>query len=597
MSSIQKVKQKLIEVYATREFHGFRATEPFSVRDTLREDYPYVREDGTLAFPDVLGNSTDRSKWRSTTHLSRLFLMAREWYNMKDGEEKERIYEKILLPLLDHWLIHDFKSTNWWFNEICIPAQFGEIGLFLFDRLDAERKEKFLAIFGRGSFGPRPELMKNWTGANLLWFSYSSILYAALTGDDALLKTTVGRAAEEIAFGREGMQKDGSFFQHGPRLYSCGYGISFVATISKEIFVLSGTEFQFPKEKLELFLFHLLDGVRYMTHKDSVDYCTVGREYSRQENKTCKNHSLIPALSLLSRVPEMPRKDEIDAFFEAYKNKKTAVQGIRVFEDAMLLTSHLGDTYISVRGMSPDLWDEEICNSEGILGYNLSYGTHTTVMRSGDEYLDMSALWDYARMPGTTARYETEEQLLARPDFTKRAVSGKAFGCGKIGDCGYIVMDFSHETVSGKFAALATPWGTVLFGRDFADSEGARLFTTAEQCRLCGDISLSDDEKTFTHNGVTYDLLVGGKFSYTAEKRQGNYKRNNVCEKDVPYAGDVLTLSVEREENAYAYAIFPSDCQERFTVSGFTAEKADLILPDGREIAVDFKSGSCRFMK
>ncbi len=596
MSSMETIQKRLTDTFVSGEFGGFWPAGDFSVEAGLKDDFPYVKEGDALAFPDIVNNAQDRSKWQSTAHLARLYWLAKAWYLMAaDGEEKRHVYDAILMPLLDHWLKNDFQSTNWWYNEICIPMQFGEIGIFLFDTLDESRRAKYLEIFGRGSFGTRPSLMKNWTGANLLWFSMVTMYYAVLTGDEALLKLAVSRASEEIVFGREGMQEDGSFFQHGPRLYTCGYGLNFIYTLSKQIFILSGTEFQFSQEKLNLLLFPLLDGAQYMFQGNTVDYCTIGREYTRAGNHTCKNYNIIDALSLLSRVPEMPRQDEIQAFFEAFKNNRSAVTGVRVFEKAMFITSHIDGTYISVRGMNPSLWDEEICNNEGILGYNLSYGTHTTVMKDGGEYFDIAPLWDYARMPGTTARYETDEELLAKPDFTKRAVSGKAFGCGKLDDCGYIVMDFERESITGKFAAMATPFGTVLFGRDFIDSEGEALFTTAEQCRVCGDVSLAEDSKSCVHNGVLYELLVGEKLAYTIEEKRGTYKRNNKSEKEVEFVGDVLTLSLTRADNAYAYVICPEKYKGLFTVSAFSEEKATAKLPDGREMTVSFLDGSCHF--
>ena len=96
----------------------------------------------------------------------------------------------------------------------------------------------------------RPEISEKWTGANLIWGASNTIKHAILIEDGALLCQAVERAAKELEIardGQEGIPPDGSFYQHGPRLYSGGYGRSFADEISQMTYCLQQTPYQFPK--------------------------------------------------------------------------------------------------------------------------------------------------------------------------------------------------------------------------------------------------------------------------------------------------------------------------------------------------------------
>ncbi|MCQ3915745.1 MAG: hypothetical protein MJ195_03470 [Mycoplasmoidaceae bacterium] len=62
------------------------------------------------------------------------------------------------------------------------------------------------------------------------------------------------------------------------------------------------------------------------------------------------------------------------------------------------------------------------------------YGVNVCAMEDGDEYADISPLWNYCQIPGTTAYYESDEQLKKydNEDF-KRTKSGTFYaGADKV---------------------------------------------------------------------------------------------------------------------------------------------------------------------
>ena len=60
------------------------------------------------------------------------------------------------------------------------------------------------------------------------------------------------------------------------------------------------------------------------------------------------------------------------------------------------------DYYVSVRMCSDEVANAETCNGEGLRIHNTADGT-TIVKHYGDEYTGIFPVWDWRRVPGTTA--------------------------------------------------------------------------------------------------------------------------------------------------------------------------------------------------
>lgn len=574
---IDLLRQRFATCLTDGTFKGYARKDPLETAAlpsmTFPGGYP-----GTLRFRDVDYTSEERAAWVTSRHLNRALLLAVEYRKNPTPELRE-----MTLALLSEWLHADYRNPNWWHNKIGVPRTLGAIFLLLREEMTEEMRESAFAILSRGSFGARPELISRWTGANLIWFSGITIIDALLRSDAVLLRQAVSVAAGETGVGDEGLQSDGSFFQHGHRLYSGGYGRSYVGELATLAYLFRGTPFQLPPTALWNLSRHILDGLRHMTQGMALDYAVTGREYTRPGMTAVG--SLLPAYTLLCAVEEFPRREELCAYRDAILAGSPPVEGVRYFPEAAYLTLHIRGLFVSFKGTNSRLVDAEICNRENVIGYNLSYGTHTTVMRDGSEYNDIAPLWDYAKIPGTTAMEEDDAALLSRSDFSRRSIPGGDCGGAGFSDCGVCYSAVSHEGVSATVAAFASPYGMVLLG---CDPTGSAV-TTAEQCFAKGGFTVSPDGREVLHNQIVYRNLDSGTvWQPSITRRTGSWYRNSLSQPDTPVEGDLFCLTLARvnAHNRYAYAILPEGETGNITVLRNDREVQAISLPDGRVLAV-----------
>lgn len=535
---------------------------------------------GTLCWSDIDYNDQTRSGWQAQKHYVRLLQILKE--NGRERLVQDTAYAETLRAALRYWLVHDFTNPNWWHNDIGMPRNLSDLALMLGDTLSPEEKEGVTKLVGRGSMATRDDISEKWTGANLIWGAMNTIKHALLLEDEALLRRGVDRAAQELCVGEEGIQEDGSFFQHGPRLYSGGYGRSFAYDIAQLLFVLQNTSYQFSMEKREIYLTHILDGLRHMTQGAGLDYTCIGRELARPD--AVRTGLVKAAVELLVQVGDLPRQDELRGYLAAM-NGETAFEGTKYFPRAALLCHHTGGLYIGAKFHNNRIWDAEICNGEGELCYNMSYGTHTCIMHDGGEYLDIDPVWDYARIPGTTSRTETDAQLLAHRDWWCLPLPNDHSGGAQKNDCAVIYEHAQHDGVEVFAADFAIPGGFVCLGAGVRapNEDSERLVTTVDQCLLRGEVRRENG--AVIHNGVRYTPLNGTRFDCTSGPATGSWQRNNFAESDAPVTRDVLTVTITHEAGklgGYAYLISPEGAAPKVEVLRNDCGVQAIRLEDGR---------------
>ena len=548
----------------------------------------FYAPDGTLRFSDVDYACQNRADWGVMWHLTRLEFFALSAARGEEGYERS-------IALLDTWLRLDPRNPNWWYNEIGMPMELGVSAILLWDALDGRRREAVLSLLARGIIDADTSTHKGkLTGANLLWFAASTLRYAILKNDPEMMNLAVSRAAAETEPGLEGLQDDGSFFQHGRRLYSGGYGRSFVAELAPMLFLTGETDYAFPRRAKELLARHILDGLRYMTHRGMLDYAVVGREYVRPGVLSARGFA--STLMLLCRDAEFPRRDEILAYARAIRSYDTTFEGMRHFWVASFMTMQKNGVYISFKGAAPDVFEAELINDENGLAYNLSYGSHTTVMQSGEEYRDIWSVWDYSAIPGTTAPEMTDEELNT-PEFhaalMRVAPNLLASGGYSDGDVGVLYLTPLHDGVSSNVTAFATPYGMIVLGNSIKDEKGRALRTTVEQAKCVAPVS--EIPGGVRHGRVVYRSLdENAPLSYEVKVQSGSMRRNRLANPDVMTSAEILTVRVapKKGHDRYAYVIAPLgvDCR---SIEVLANEGADvrIKLPDGRIYARDKRIG------
>ncbi|MCQ2462958.1 MAG: hypothetical protein MJ177_06085 [Clostridia bacterium] len=544
--------------------------------------------EGGLYFSDIDYQNGERSSWPAARHITRTGRLAVLFYTEQD-EQKKAEYRDYVLKLLDHWIRNDYQNSNWWHNRLSNPNLLGEIGLLMRGELSRKQLLRLSELVSRGSFTVTPVLYDH-TGANAMELAMSTIKFGALTGSKKAIRDAVKVARNVLKYtDGEGLNNDGTFFQHGKRIYMGGYGIVFINGISNIIYMLSGTDFNFSEKQLAPLSKFILDGMRKMSFGATLDPSTMGRSVSR------KNPQPLPGLAVtlrrLAGVPEMPRKNELLSYAESIENDAKENTGLGYFDTAKFLVINNEDFYFSFRGGNEEIVYSEIINDENVLGYNSSFPGTTTIMHTGKETINISPVYDYSFVPGATAVYENDEELLAHEDFTYRYLKGKFGGQVKDGT-GIVFAKTSHEDIDMTVACFATDNSALLVGAGMKDAAGRKMNTCLDQSFYTGNYTQNGN--TVIHNGIKYDVLQGGTLTAKAQHRTGSWKRNNLPMSAEAVEGDIFTVYIENT-GSYAYTVMSESTDESYEIIVNSEKLQAVRMPGGQIAAVFYENGSFEY--
>lgn len=522
-----------------------------------------AQQDGEGRFPDVDYGDKQPNSWAVRRHFERT---VRIWSNRE--VQSDPALRAQAMRGLDFWIFAGFENPNWWHNEIGQPMLLGTAALLAEPWLGAAQRERVLAILTRGSLYTRPELYRLWNGANLLWGVVTTLCHAMLTDDPDVAAEALSRAEKELFVtegGRDGIKADHSFFQHQTQLYSGGYGRSFVIEVSRIMYVLHGTPRQFSAAALAGFADFLLDGEQWLLCRDAWDFNVIGREIARPDGIV--NPPFSAALSLLCRVEELPRREELSAFAARVSGEGTALSGDRAFPIGRLYVSRRGGRYIGTRVTDPGQMLGETINGENFYSADLYGGGVTCQMSDPSAYDRLPPVWDNCFMPGVTARVEDDAALME-----KRALWHGRFGqnrCGRV--CrlsdrdGCTFQDVAYNGITGVIARFFADGVMLALGAGLCADGAEPIVTAIEQCRIRGEaktLSLPRGEALYA-DGFLYAVLDQKPLFRREETRTGSWQRINVSCPDPPETAAVRTLWLAHgsapKNASYAYAVVPGD--------------------------------------
>ncbi len=581
-ASLNAVEKNLTEgiLDGSLRFSGPDIYDPDAILSLTAAD-----ANGGLYFTDIDYANQDRASWPASRHITRAERLAVLYRNETDTNKKET-YKNAVLRLLDHWIENDYKNPNWWHNKLSDPNILGETGILMKAVLGKERLRSLAVLVGRGCYSSDPTL-RAYPAANAMDLSMSSIKFAVLTGYAPALKTAMNVVSDALNYSlSEGVKRDGTFFQHGNRVYMGGYGMVFIRGVVSIIKMISGTDYMFSPERLKPLSEFILTGLRTMSFGNILDPTVLGRSVSRRGAQPLAG--LVSQLVFLANTEGMPRADEILDYADSIANNTKKNLGAHYFCDAKFLVVNTGDFYFSFRGGDSRMYYSEITNDENILCYNSTFPGTTTTMHTGNEYVDISPLYDYSMIPGSTAVPETDEEIAAHEDATYRNLPGIYGGVSAEGAAAVFART-KHEGIGMTVSCFAVDNAVILLGAGMSDDAGRAMRTTLDQSYYTG--SFMQDGNTVVHNGLKYELLEGGELLAVNERRTGSWRRNNLTMADIPAEGEIFTVYTENT-GAYAYTVMAEETNAVFEVIVNTPAVQAVRLPDGRIAASFITSGS-----
>ncbi|MBD1557607.1 polysaccharide lyase 8 family protein [Vibrio sp. S9_S30] len=548
-NDISTLKQRVAPNYAEQE--AASATSKGETLSGIVQQYISTQNsDGS--WPDIDYNAMAVNEKPIRDHLDRLKALAAAHYLDMNPQAFQAVING-----LNHWYAVSPESNNWWWNEIGKQLRLGPIAMMLGDQLPSDLTTKIAQDM--------PDNPSR-TGANRTDLSKGVIWGGLLNGDTAQVGRGLDGIEETIVVtSDEGIQADFSFQQHGPQLYTRGYGEVFFDAASFWAYQVRDLSWKFMPQSHELLANYFLEGVRWSNSKGTLDYNAMGRGIARKVTPNTSN--LIKQADYIAALTPQ-RAAETQAFKQHIQGGHSGLNGFKSFWRSDYATKVGANHFIGIKMNSARTEPTEEGNDENLLGYWLGFGS-TFIMQSGDEYHNLFPVWDWGRIPGVTAPYVT-----LRP---KRwgGIEQKTTFVGGVSDgkYGVAVMDMDIQSTQAKKAWFSFDDELVALGAGISSTHKNYVSTTINQTRLRGAVTV--DGTVYTqgsrelvesswvhHDNVGYVFPARWYGHMDNQARSGNWRTISAGQEDKEITDNVFMLrighSVQPTNATYQYIITPN---------------------------------------
>lgn len=440
---------------------------------------------------DIDYSSTHESNWSPLQHVERLKKMAIAYNDENDAQyENASLLDGINLGL-DYWYNSAPTSTNWWFNDIGVQQNLGPVLILMKGDIS-----EYLSTTGL-AFLKNPSL----TALNLVDMSEQTILRGLVTDYQADVELGLNsiKSTVLVADGaNDGIKSDYSFHQHQSQLYDGGYGLEFVDKITYWFYITRGLTLGMGTDGIETYSNYLLNGLQWMVYKSNLDFSVVGRGISRKD-KLAQASIALEALQTMALIGD-GNEAQYNDFADHINGGANSLVGNKYFFNSDYLSHRRDNFLVSVRMASTRTTASESMNGENPHALYLAQGAMSINVK-GDEYYNIFPVWDWSRIPGTTARSNNPPN--AMPDWWVNYGATSFVGGVSDGNIGACAMDLSVDGVTGKKAWFFFDDEIVCLGADINSTGGDNILTTLNQTLRNGDV-------IYKRNGSASQVLVNG---------------------------------------------------------------------------------------
>ena len=534
-------------------------TSSYKTDDIVKNLLLEMKSDGTWS--DIDYNSQQRGGWPTLTHLKQLALMATSYAQPTSMFYKSPKMLKSILQGIDYWLDKDYQNPNWWQVEIGIPENMLITFILLGDDLPQEILERAQnSVLKRTKMGM--------TGQNKVWLAGIAFMKGYLDNDSKLMKSSSDSIwSELIVSTNEGIQPDWSFHQHGPQQQFGNYGLSFGERMVMWGSILRGTSFSLSDDKLYILRQYQLNGPTWISWKGKMDLVGCGRQITAGcQTKKFKQ------LSNQLKILELIDPEHENEYKEALYTSENRI-GHRSFWRSEMAVQREKNWYASVKMSSTRVIGSETVNSENVLGLHLGDGMLLTYI-NGKEYENITPLWDWHRLPGTTCDQGLNN---LKPKGCKNSYGGSAFS-GVLGDdySGLASMIYKRNKISAHKSYFFTSNGIVCLGSGIDGESKGPVYTSVQQSLVDGDVITSEGPLDKNHNvfnkgswiyhrGIGYQLLCDNAYS-DINIVNGNWQSCFTALESKPVTGKVFSIWIDHgrspKNQTYEYKIYPNSTAE-----------------------------------
>ena len=436
---------------------------------------------------DIDYNCYFRTNWDPRLHLNRVKQIATAYTCPQSTLYGNDVLYQAICKAMKVWVNKNPQSFNWWHNDISAPKAMADILALMAGgekKLPDDIAAGMMKLMGKSD--PHEK-----TGANKMDIAAHHLIRGCYLKNDSIVAVNASELLQPVCItDGEGIRADMSYQQHGAQLYIGGYGSVFVENITSVARLLAGTKYGMDKEKLKLFS-EFVRGTYLNTFRGRfMDYSVCGRSISRKGTLAPSNLE-----DLFKNLRELDPSNTAEYMSTA---KHVPRNQMFYYSDYMLHNRSRFD--FSVRTSSVRTKRCESGNGENLWGTYLSDGA-TDIRVIGNEYADIFPVWEWDKIPGTTAPAGEVEN---KNDWGKIGTSTFSGGVsdGKYGVIAYVLNDYG---VSAKKAWFMTDDRVVCLGTDISSDSDKEIHTAINQCRLDGDV--------YAQNGTLSKLVIQGKAS------------------------------------------------------------------------------------
>lgn len=482
---------------------------------------------------------------------------ANKWYN------NAKLHASIV-KALQNWVDKNPKNKNWWYNDIFYPQAIGQTLILMRNakvQLPAGLERALIQRMVIRRF-------RTGDGANTSDEALHYLYRACLTENKATLDSAGKYLFEPIAVadGKEGVQVDGSYYQHGKQQAIASYGRVFAGNSVNAAFYLSGTAYALPKDQLAILINYLKNTFLQTIRGSFYDFNVRGRGISRKDSLSSGMGGMIEKIKSFD-----PGNAAFwDASAQRTSNKKPADYKVMPNHSQFWksnYTLHVRPAYtFSVQSASDRTLRTERGNNENILGKFLPDGA-TNIQRSGSEYANLMPVWEWDKIPGTTSRdYLDDNGATIRKDW---GIPGTTQFSGGVSDgvYGLSCYDLNYDSVQAKKAWFFFDKEVVCLGAGIKSITQENITTTINQAWLRGELISSLGTKNerglwAVHDSIGYIFPEGGQVKISNAIQSGSWYRINQGQSKTELKHNVFKIWINHgaaPKNAgYQYIVIPA---------------------------------------
>lgn len=545
------------------------AQTPGSKNDSLTVDYVADLQSGGK-WTDIDYACYFRTNWEPVRHLGRVQVLARSYVDADGRFCGNDVLFSAIRDALDFWVESAPKCHNWWYNQIAVPQNLGNI-LVLLDRgkqvLPDELRNR---LFGMMAW-PDP---RKWTGANKLDIALHHLQRGCLLQNDSI----VGVAARQIFYPvrittAEGIQSDLSYQQHGNQLYIGAYGTVFAEGVTRVAAWLQGTPYALQGEQLRLYSRFIRDTYLNVFRGGYTDFSVMGRGISREN--ALDGRGTVDMLKKLEQLDTAYASEYAGAIVRFLQPGQSGYgrdeKNTIYWRSDYALHNRKGFDF-SVRTASVRTRKTESGNGENLCGGFLSDGA-TCIRRNGDEYYNIFPVWDWNKVPGVTAPQASTAIATNWGEMGKSVFSG-GVSDGRFGIMAFLLDDRGVKAAKSWFFFDRE---VVCLGAGISSGGGTQVTTCLNQCLLKGEVLTSAGKQNIEskadgngqkrevtwvlHDSVLYYFPQSAEVWIYAGMQSGNWNKINYNYSAERLEKGVFKLWLDHgsglKNETYAYVVAP----------------------------------------